>query len=70
MDRRWFITSALPSAAIFVLTASAAKALTTVAPAREAAPANKNANNDIEHVWWRRRWGWRRGWGWRRWRRW
>jgi hypothetical protein len=41
-----------------------------VAPAREAAPANKNANNDIEHVWWRRRWGWRRGWGWRRWRRW
>ncbi len=64
MDRRLFIRSALPTAVIFVFTASAAEALTTVAPFRATAPANKNANNDIEHVWWRRRWGWRR---WRRW---
>jgi hypothetical protein len=66
MDRRLFVTSALPSAVIFVLTASAANALTAVAPSGNAEPAN----NNIENVWWRRRWGWRRGWGWRRWRRW
>ena len=60
MDRRSFMTSALPAAAMFVLTASAANALTSVAPPRKAAPAN---NGGIEHVWWRRRWH-------RRWRRW
>lgn len=60
MDRRSFVTSALPAGVMFVLTAGAANALTSVAPPPKETPVDKNG---IEHVWWRRRWH-------RRWRRW
>ena len=63
MDRRSFVTTALPAAVIFVLTASAANALTMAAPPGDAG----TKDNNIQHVWWRRRWGWHRRWGWRRW---
>ncbi len=41
MDRRSFVTSALPAAAMFVLTASAANALTSVAPLQKNAASEQ-----------------------------
>jgi hypothetical protein len=68
MDRRSFVTSALLSAGILAVTLGTANALPAVAPRDHLVPAD---DDNIETVWWRRRWYWHRRRYWRRrWRRW
>lgn len=65
MDRRSFVTSALLSAGILAITLGAAHAALPAAALHD--DLVRTEKDDIETVWWRRRWRRRH---WRRWRRW